>query len=125
MPTLYGRALSRADLVRRFGSTSQVFGVRLSTLGDGSERGVRLLSFRTGSGLSFEVMVDRGMDIGSVEYRGAAVGWHSPTGFRSPWLHETDAENGLGWLRSFSGFMNTCGLDHAMGPATESAKHYN
>lgn len=125
MPTLYGRSISRAELVRRFGATSQVFGVRLAELADGSERGVRLLTFRTGTGLSFEVMVDRCMDIGSVEYRGAAVGWHSPTGFRSPWLHETDAENGLGWLRSFSGFMNTCGLDHAMGPASEPAKHYN
>lgn len=125
MPILYGRNITRAELVRRFGSTSQVFGVRLATLGDGSERGVRLLTFRTGTGLTFEVMVDRGMDIGSVDYRGAAIGWHSPTGFRSPWLHETDAENGLGWLRSFSGFMNTCGLDHAMGPASESAGHYN
>jgi hypothetical protein len=125
MPHLYGRDHTRAELVRKFGSTSQVFGVRLAELADGPERGVRVLTFRTGTGLSFEVMVDRGLDIGSVEYRGAAIGWHSPTGFRSPWLHETDAENGLGWLRSFSGFMNTCGLDHAMGPAKESAEHYN
>jgi hypothetical protein len=125
MPHLYGRDYTRAELGRRFGQSSQVFGVRAATLDDGPERGVRILTFRTGTGLVFEVMIDRGMDIGSLEYRGAAIGWHSPTGFRSPWLHEADSESGLGWLRSFSGFMNTCGLDHVMGPATESAAHYN
>jgi hypothetical protein len=55
----------------------------------------------------------------------ASLGWHSPTGFRHPWLHEVDAEGGLGFLRSFSGFMNTCGLDHVLGMAEESAEHYN
>ncbi|MBX6320604.1 MAG: aldose 1-epimerase family protein [Rhodospirillaceae bacterium] len=125
MPHLFGRDCTRAELARRFGSSSQVFGVRLATLGDGPERGVRVLTFRTGTGLGFEVMVDRGFDIGSVTYGGAAIGWHSPTGFRSPWLHEADSEQGLGWLRSFSGFMNTCGLDHVMGPASEPADHYN
>src|SRR5262245_3172245 len=92
MPRLYGSDYTRAALLRHFGSTSQVFGVRLLTCADGAERGVRVLQFRTGTGLSFEVLVDRCMDFGSMEYRGAAIGFHSPTGFRSPWLHETDAE---------------------------------
>src|SRR5262249_19448206 len=114
-----------AELVRRLGHTSQVFGVRLATLADGPERGVRVLSFRSGSGLSFEVMVDRCMDIGVLEHGGAAGGWHSPARFPRPWLHETDAEGGLGWLRSFSGFMNTCGLDHVMAMDSESGAHFN
>ena len=45
-------------------------------------------------------------------FRGVPIGWRSPTGFRSPWLHEMDAEDGLGWPRSFSGMLNSCGLDH-------------
>ncbi len=40
-------------------------------------------------------------------------------------LHEHDAEDGIGWLRSFSGLVNTCGLDHTMGPEEEDAAHFN
>jgi hypothetical protein len=125
MPTLYGRDLTRQELMRQFGDASQVFGVRLATLGDGVERGVRVLQFRAGNGLTFDILIDRGFDLGSLEYRGAALGFHSPTGFRSPWLHNADGEAGLGFLRSFSGLLNTCGLDHVMGPETEPADHYN
>lgn len=113
MPNLHGRALTRRELARRLGRLDAVAGVRLATLGDGAERGVRVLEFRTGTGLDFEVLVDRCMDVGAVRYRGAAIGWQSPTGFRSPWLHDPEGERGLGFLRSFTGFMNTCGLDHA------------
>jgi Domain of unknown function (DUF4432) len=35
-----------------------------------------------------------------------------------------DAEDGLGWLRSFSGMMNSCGLDHIMGATEDTAEHY-
>lgn len=125
MPNLFGRDWRREELMRRFGDTSQIFGVRLVTCDDGPERGLRVLEFDTGCGFRFDVLVDRCMDIGSMKLGQAAIGWHSPTGFRHPWLHEADAEGGLGFLRSFSGFMNTCGLDHVLGGAEESAEHYN
>ncbi len=96
----------------------------LSTFDDGPERGVRVLRFRAGGGFEAEVLVDRGMDLAGLSFSGVPIGWRSPTGFRSPWLHEHDAEDGLGWLRSFSGLVNTCGLDHIMGPAEEGAEHY-
>src|SRR5690606_37894391 len=37
-----------------------------------------------------------------------------PTGVRHPGLHEYEGEQGLGWLRSFSGLFQTCGLDHIL-----------
>jgi hypothetical protein len=125
MPTLLGRSFTRAELERHVGDTSQLFGVDLLEHGDGVERGVRLLRFRTGSGLAFDVLVDRAMDLAGLDWRGVPLGWRSPTGFRSPWLHEHDAEDGLGWLRSFSGLLNTCGLDHTMGPEEEDAAHFH
>lgn len=125
MPTLFGRFFTRAELERHVGDTPQLFGVDLLEHQDGVERGVRLLRFRTGSGLSFDVLVDRAMDLAGLDWRGVPLGWHSPTGFRSPWLHEHDSEDGIGWLRSFSGLVNTCGLDHTMGAEEESAAHYN
>jgi hypothetical protein len=125
MAKLYGKNIKRSDIAAHSGALSQFGGVRLMVLGDGVERGVRMLEFRTGSGLRFTVLVDRAMDIADCEHNGRAVGWHSPTGFRNPGLHDGEAEDGLGWLRSFSGLLNTCGLDHALGGGEESAEHYN
>jgi hypothetical protein len=125
MVELYGRSLSRRDLAMRSGALSQFAGVRLMTLGDGVERGVRMLEFRTGSGLRFTVLVDRGFDVGDCDYRGAAIGWNSPAGFRHPGLHEYNSEGGLGWLRSFSGLLATCGLDHIAASQSEDGDHFH
>ncbi len=125
MVELYGQTLTRRALAERAGMLSQFAGVRLMTLGDGVERGIRLLEFRTGSGLRFTVLVDRAMDIAEVEHNGRAIGWHSPTGFRHPALHEYEGENGLAFTRSFSGFLVTCGLDHTLSPAEVPADEYN
>lgn len=124
MPTVLGQSFSRRELARRVGDFSQLFGVELLSHSDGRERALRILRFRTGSGLSFDIMVDRAMDLGGMTFRGVPIGWHSPAGFRSPWLHEVNAEDGLGWLRSFSGMMNTCGLDHIMGATEDTSEHY-
>ena len=125
MTQLYGLPISAADLAARSGSLTQFGGVRLVTLGDGIERGMRMLEFRTGSGLAFSVLVDRAMDIAEMSHNGRAIGWHSPTGFRHPGLHDPEGEDGLGWTRSFSGFLGTCGLDHILGPETVPANSYN
>lgn len=109
---LFGREYSRRELAERSGALSQYFGVRQMELAEGVERGVRMLEFRTGTGLRFTVLVDRALDIADFEYQGRPIGWHSPTGFRHPGLHEYEGEGGLGWMRSFSGMLVTCGLDH-------------
>ena len=84
MVDLYGRSLSRRDVARHAGMLSQFAGVRLMTLQDGVERGIRMLEFRTGTGFRFTVLVDRALDVADCEFRGAAIGWHSPSGFRHP-----------------------------------------
>lgn len=125
MPELFGQSFTRQELARHVGDSAQLFGVELVTYADGPERGVRSLRFRTGGGLEAEILVDRAMDVGAMSLFGVPLGWRSGNGFRHPWLHEHDAEGGLGWLRSFSGLMNTCGLDHIMGMAEETAEHFN
>jgi hypothetical protein len=122
---LYGRSINAAVLAQRTGSLAQFGGVRLVTLENGVERGIRMLEFHTGSGLYFTVLVDRAMDIAEVSHKGRAIGWHSPTGFRHPGLHDYEGEDGVGWVRSFSGFLSTCGLDHILGPEEVSAENYN
>ena len=124
MVELYGRNWTRQEALAHSGSFAQFAGVRLMTLEDGVERGVRMLEFRTGTGLSFTVMVDRGMDIGDCAYRGMAIGWNSAAGFKHPGLANIEGEDGLGWLRSFSGLLATCGLDHVLFMDDEPADHY-
>jgi hypothetical protein len=123
MPELWGNHYSRADLLRRVGRLEQIAGVRLFTLGDGTERGVRVLEFRTGNGFSFDVIVDRAFDIGRCEQAGKAIGWQSGAGFTGPWFYEPE---GLGFLHSFGGgLLTTCGLDHTSFPAEDTAAQYH
>lgn len=114
MVQLNGRTYTRRDIAERSGMLSQFAGVRLMELGDGVERGIRMLEFRTGSGLRFTSLVDRALDIADCEFNGQAIGWNSPAGFRHPGLHEYEGEGGLAWARSFSGLLVTCGLDHIL-----------
>ena len=125
MVELYGKTLSRRQVSERSGMLSQFAGVRLMTLGDGVERGIRMLEFRTGSGLRFTALVDRALDIADCDFKGQAIGWHSPSGFRHPGLHEYEGEEGLAWARSFSGLLLTCGLDHILFMNEVPADSYN
>jgi Domain of unknown function (DUF4432) len=57
---LWGRRWTKGELLARVGRLEQLAGVQLVEAGDGAERGVRLLQFRTRAGFDFEVLVDRG-----------------------------------------------------------------
>jgi hypothetical protein len=114
MVALNGRTYTRREIAERAGMLSQFAGVRLMELSDGVERGIRMLEFRTGSGLRFTALIDRALDIADCEFKGQAIGWNSPSGFRHPGLHEYEGEGGLAWARSFSGLLVTCGLDHIL-----------
>src|SRR3982751_6531409 len=124
MGALSGQERTPPPVAERAGMLSQFAGVRLMTLEDGVERGIRMLEFHTGAGLRFTVLVDRAMDIGDCEYKGQSIGWNSPAGFRHPGLHEYEGEGGLAWARSFSGLLLTCGLDHILGPDVVPADNY-
>ena len=56
VPALFKANYNQSELMRRVGRLEQVAGVRLVTAGDGIERGVRLLEFRTGTGLCHSVL---------------------------------------------------------------------
>ena len=124
MVELNGRTYTRREIAERSGMLSQFAGVRLMELSDGVERGIRMLEFRTGSGLRFTALVDRALDIADCEFKGQAIGWNSPAGFRHPGLHEYEGEGGLAWARSFSGLLVTCGLDHILFMNTVPADNY-
>ena len=113
---LFGRSLTGRELRRRVGRLDQAAGIEPLVLDDGAARGVRALRGRTGSGLSFTVLPDRGMDLGAADHRGAPLAWLSHTGVVAPSFREPEGE---GWLRSFyGGLLVTCGLQN-VGPPGE------
>ena len=116
--------LTRSELAQRSGDPRVMGSVRLVELADGPARGVRVLEFRTGSGLTFEVLVDRAMDLGAAEFEGHAFGWRSSTDIRHPAFHTDSDEDGYAWLRSFNGLLLTGGLDHTLIPERSAAEHY-
>lgn len=125
MSTIFGNSLSRSELAERTGDPGRIGGVRLVVYGDGLERGVRALEFDSGGGLRFSVLVDRAMDISEVSLAGRPLGWHSPAGVCHPAYHDPEGEDGLAWVRTFTGFLATCGLDHTLGPEVVSGENFN
>jgi hypothetical protein len=123
MPELFGTSYRRAELLRRIGRLGQLAEVRLITLGDGLARGVRVLEFRTGSGFAFDVLVDRGFDVGTCQLGGRALSWQSGAGVVAPWYYEPDE---WGWFRAWGGGMVvTCGLDHTLVPGKDTAAQFS
>jgi uncharacterized protein DUF4432 len=122
MARLFGRDWTRAELTRRVGDMDQLAGVTLYEHVDGPARGVRALLVRAGDGLAFDVLADRGMDIGMAEWRGRPLAWRSPTGNVAPGLYEPQ---GIGWLRGFhGGLLTTCGLRNTGIPSDDEGEHH-
>lgn len=112
------------ELRSRTPDLRSVADIRLVCLEDGPGRGQRLLQARNGSGIQFEVAVDRGFDISGLSLAGVNLGWHAPTQMTFP-SADPDSEQGWGFLRNFDGFMVTCGLDHFGRPQEVDVSHYD
>lgn len=109
-------------ILRKVGTMRQVARIRRAVLDDGRERGLRVAEFSNGGGLSFTVLLDRGMDIGDAAFGGASLGWLGPCGFQHPSYHDPE---GLGWLRSWGGGLLTgCGLRSAGAPGVVDGESF-
>lgn len=107
----WGDGLTRRELEGYTSDLRQLADIRLVTFEDGAERGVRAAMCRTGGGLAFTVLLDRGLDIGAADYHGIPLAWQSGTGAAHPSRYEPE---GKGWLRTFhGGLLSLCGLTTA------------
>ena len=75
MTQLYQKNWSRQELIRYTGHIDQIAGIRLLEAAEGVERGSRLLQVWTGSGLTFNILPDRAMDISACQYKGMSLAW--------------------------------------------------
>ncbi len=120
MASLFGNEYSKENLLTRVGALSQVAGIRLMQLSDGFESGVRIADMRTGSGLRFQVSLDRGMDISVADYKGIPLAWRSANGDVHPSHYDP---KGLGWGRSFPGGLLTgCGMASVGAPCVDAGE---
>jgi hypothetical protein len=98
----------------RLGAMEQLASVRRLLSDDGKGRGMRIVEVSNGTGLSFTVYPDRGMDIGPASYRGTPLAWLSRNGEAAPALYDP---SGIEWLRTWAGGLLTgCGLANVGGP---------
>jgi hypothetical protein len=120
MASLFNRNWTRSELLQHVGDLSQVAGVKLGEWSDGNERGLRVAEVRSGSGLAFTILLERGMDIGPASYKGLPLAWISPAGFSHPMYYDPLGTN---WLRSFGGGLLTgCGLTSAGSPGEDEGE---
>jgi len=111
---LFNRDYSREDLGKYFGSLEQFAGLRKYSFSQGRAKNIEVVEFRTGSSLRFEVLVDRGLDIGLCEFKGIPISFRSAVGEASPYLFEAEGDQ---WFRNFSGGLLTgCGLTYLGSP---------
>lgn len=122
MPTLFGRQWTPEELRQYSGHMNQLAGIRAITHDDGRGAGLRAFEVWTGSGLTFQVLASRSLDIGPCTFNGKSLAWNSPAGFAHPAYYEP---KGLGWLRTFGGgLFATCGLDQFANPSVEGGEEF-
>ncbi|HET7385292.1 MAG TPA: aldose 1-epimerase family protein [Nocardioidaceae bacterium] len=101
------------EVLPRVGALDQVARIDSLVDTDGLARGMRRLRVITGGGLEFDVLPDRGLDIGQAWFEGLPLAWVSSIGSAAPSFYEPE---GRGFLRTFGGgLLATCGLD-SFGP---------
>lgn len=121
---IHGRDWSRRELLRRAGSLAQIGGVAVLAHEEGHARGTRVVELRTGAGLRFCVLPDRGLDVGWAEYRGVGLCWLPAKGLAAPAYYEGDLDD-YAWLRvGLGGLLNTAGLVSMGTPQTVSTEQF-
>lgn len=102
----------------KVGNIQQLGGIETSVLDNGPARGNRIAWVNTGSGLRYQVAIDRCLDIGEAGYNQHNLAWLSHGGQTVP---RPDTNSGVEWLYAFAGgLVTTCGLSHIGGPESDA-----
>lgn len=105
----------------RVGHVAQVARIDHFVRDDGPARGNRVLRVVSGGGLEFEVLPDRGFDIGQASFLGMPLAWMGPAG----WQSGISPNIGTEWLRGFGGgLLTTCGMDSFGPPSADGGREH-
>ncbi|ADB75275.1 aldose 1-epimerase family protein [Geodermatophilus obscurus] len=110
------------QLRRLVGAPDQLVSVERVVLTEGTGWGAPALMVRNPAGVSFEVLLDRALDIGWADARGIPLGWRGPRGRASATRYEPA---GAGWCQTFGGgLLSTCGLASTGAASTVDGVHH-
>ena len=113
--------MNKKDLLKKAGSMQQLAYIRPIGFQEGRSRGMKAFDVKNGP-LSFQVLADKCMDIGSISFKGININFLSKPGLQGRNHYDT---NGQEALRSImGGFFFTAGLENICAPYTSNGKDY-
>lgn len=114
-------ALTKRDLLARTGSLQQVASVRPVTFREGRADGLTAYAVKNGP-LAFDVLADKGLDIGDFSYRGVGFNFLSKPGLIGRTAYDT---HGAEAQRSImGGLLFTAGYENICAPCAVDGKDY-
>lgn len=121
MAKLYGKEMTRRDILRSVGNLSQIAGARNVTLADGRAGGCRAVEAATGGGLEFTVLQDRCLDVFDARYKGVNLSFAAKAGAVAP--QYWDAHDQFHYYFQ-GGLIYTCGLRNAGAGGDDMGEHH-
>ena len=104
------------------GNISQIGGVRRFKMLEGLSKGMEVIEVNNGSGMIFNVLVDKCLDIFNLSFKSNPVSFISAAGMVAPMYHDPRV---YGWLKTFGGgLFVTCGLTNVGEPCTYEGDEY-
>jgi len=106
----------------KIGNLMQIGGVRNYLLTDGWAKDMRAMDVKTGAGLQYTILPDRGMDISFASYKQINLSFITNNGETHPAYFQ---EHGIGWLHTFAaGLLTTCGYDNIGAPCKADGQEF-
>jgi hypothetical protein len=107
----------RTEKERYLGNVYQLGGTRHYSLTSGHSNGCRCTDVKTGGGLEYTVVSDRGMDISLASFRGINLVYLTADAEANPAFYDSRENE---WLRTFSaGLLTTCGPSYLGNPCDD------
>lgn len=117
MAIFYNQKFSKQDLLKKVGDIEQIARITSIELKEGDSNGVRGFEVDNGTGLSFLVLADRGLDIGIAKLFGIPFTTRFHPGEVSPNFYE---DLPFGFIKAWpGGLMTTCGPTSVGSPGEE------
>ena len=121
MANIFGRNLSKSEILKRVGDIEQLAQITNVELKEGNASGVRALDVRNGGGLHFLVVADRGLDITVADICGVPLAIRFHPGEMRPDFHE---DHPMAFIKNWAGgLMTTAGLTNVGNPGEEGIEN--
>ncbi len=122
MAKLYGREMSKQELLKKVGNMAQVASITPYEMSEGRARGIKAFDVSAGE-MSFTVLESKCLDLLNMKYKGINLGFLSKPGLAAPEYFNPIAGE---FLRYFQGGMlYTCGLSNIGVPCVDEGEDHS